>query len=95
MRVRPILNRVLVEAIDEPEKTRGGIFIPGTVKDAPERGRVLAAGPGRHNADGVLIPVVVKPGDEVIFQKHQFVEVTVGETRYLVMNDDDILAVIA
>ena len=94
MKIRPLANRVVVERIEEEEVKKGGIIIPDTAKEKPQKGRVIAVGPGRKTEDGKVIPVDVKEGDVVIFSKYAGTEVEIEDKKYLVMREDEILGVI-
>ena len=94
MKVRPLHDRIIVERIDEGEQKIGGIIIPDSAKEKPQRGRVIAAGDGKVNEDGKRIPLDVKAGDLVLFGKYTSQEVKVGGEEYLIMLEDEVLAVI-
>ncbi len=94
MKIRPLADRVVVERIEEEEVKKGGIIIPDTAKEKPQKGRVIAVGPGRKTEDGKVIPVDVKEGDVVIFSKYAGTEVEIEDKKYLVMREDEILGVI-
>jgi chaperonin GroES len=94
MKIRPLGNRVLIEPVRE-EKKRGGIILPETLeKERPEKGLVVAVGPGKADEDGKKIPMNVKKGDTVLFTKYGPSEIKVDEKEYLIAREDDILAVI-
>lgn len=90
--IRPLHDRVLIERIEE-RTTAGGIIIPETSSDKPQRGKVLAAGPGKYE-NGTLRKLDVKVGDEVLFGKYSGTEVKVGGHDVLVMREEDIMGVI-
>jgi chaperonin GroES len=92
--IQPLADRVLVKRIEEEQQTRGGIIVPDTAKEKPVQGKIMAVGPGRMNETGKRIPLEVKKGDKVLFGKYSGTEVTVGDQEYLIMREDDILAVI-
>ena len=94
MDIRPLHNRVIVQRLEEGEQQIGGIIIPDSAKEKPQRGRVIAAGDGKVNEDGKRIPLDVKPGDLVLFGKYTSQEVKVGGEEYLIMLEDEVLAVI-
>ena len=91
MELKPLGDRVIVEVLDEEETTISGIVLPDTAKEKPQRGRVLATGPGRYE-DGKLVPLDVVEGDEVVYSKYGGTEVTVGGDDYLILRESDILA---
>ncbi len=94
MNLKPLHDRVLVKRLEEEEVTKGGIIIPDTAKEKPIRGEVVAAGPGKTSDDGKNIPMNVKPGDKVLFNKYAGTEVKIDDVEHLVMREDDILAII-
>ena len=83
----------MVERVEEEEKTAGGIIIPDTAKEKPQQGKVVAVGNGRILQKGDVVPPVVKEGDRVLFSKYAGTEVKVNENNYLIMREDDILAI--
>jgi chaperonin GroES len=93
MQVRPLQDRVLVERLDEETKTAGGIIIPDNNKEKPAQGKIVAVGSGYRNSDGTSRALEVKEGDTVIFGKYSGTEVKVEGQDYLVMKEDEILAV--
>ncbi|MDO8495661.1 MAG: co-chaperone GroES [bacterium] len=94
MNLKPLSNRVFIEPVEEEMTTKSGIVIPETAKEKPLKGRVVATGPGKHNEDGKLIPMSVKVGDLVLFKKYGPDEIEVNGKKYLVGDEDDILAII-
>jgi chaperonin GroES len=92
MKVRPLHDRLLVQRIQEDEKTRGGLIIPDTAKEKPMQGRVIAAGPGKLNDEGKLIPLAVKKGDKVLFSKYAGTEIQLEGEEHLIIREDDVLA---
>ena len=95
MAIQPLGDRILVERLDEDEQTTsGGIIIPDTAKEKPSEGVVKAVGPGARADDGERRPVDLSEGDKVLFGKFAGSEVTYEGTEYLIMREDDILAII-
>ena len=94
MNFRPLHDRVVVERIDEEEKTAGGIIIPDTAKEKPMQGKIVAVGPGKRNDSGELSPLDVKSGDTVIFDKWPGTEVTIDGQDLLIMNESDIMGIL-
>ena len=94
MNFRPLHDRVVVERIDEEEKTAGGIIIPDTAKEKPMQGKIIAVGPGKRNDSGELSPLDVKSGDTVIFGKWSGTEVTIDGQDLLIMNESDIMGIL-
>lgn len=93
MKVKPLHDRVLVERLEQEEKTAGGIIIPDTAKEKPQQGKVLAVGTGAHH-DGKVIPLDVKVGDVVLFAKWGGTEVKIDGKDLLVMKESDLIAII-
>ena len=94
MNLKPLHDRVLVKRLEEEEVTKGGIIIPDTAKEKPIKGEVVAVGPGKVADDGKTIPMSVKAGDKVLFNKYAGTEVKIDGVEHLVMREDDILAII-
>ena len=95
MKFRPLHDRVLVERIDEDEKTAGGIIIPDTAKEKPSEGKVVAVGSGTKAEDGSVTPLDVKSGDKILFGKWSGTEVTVDGKELLIMKESDVLVIIS
>lgn len=91
--VQPIEDRVIVEVIDEEEKTDSGLFIPDVAKEKPQEGIVKAVGQGKFNPQGVRIPLDVADGEKVLFSKYSGTEITTGGVKYLILRHDELLAV--
>jgi chaperonin GroES len=94
MKVKPLNDRVLVKRMEEPEVTKGGIVIPDTAKEKPIEGRVVAAGPGKMSDAGKRMALQVKEGDRVLFGKYAGTEIKVEGEEYLMMREEDILAIV-
>jgi len=94
MKLRPLQDRILVKRIEEEAKTAGGIFIPDTAKEKPQKGEIVAVGNGKKTEDGKVIPMDVKVGDQVLFGKYAGTEIKVEGQEYLIMREEDIQAVI-
>ena len=94
MSFRPLSDRILVERVEENEKTKGGIIIPDPAQEKPAEGKVVASGNGRMGEDGKLLPMDVKVGDRVLFSKYGGTEVNVDGIDYLIMRQDDVLGVV-
>jgi chaperonin GroES len=92
MNLQPLGDRLIVEVLEEEEQTVSGIVLPDTAKEKPQRGRVLAVGPGGRDEDGKYIAMDVVEGDEVIFSKYGGTEVKVGVDEYLILRESDVLA---
>jgi chaperonin GroES len=93
MNVRPLHDRVFVQRLDEPLDPQGLIVIPDSAKEKPQHGKVLAAGPGAFNKDGTRVPLDVKAGDTILFGKYSGQEIKLDGVEYLIMKEDDILAI--
>jgi chaperonin GroES len=95
MNFRPLSNHLFLEPLEEEKKTKGGIVLPDTAeKEKPIRGKVLAVGPGKRNDKGDVQPMSVKVGDVVLFKKYGPDEIEMEGKKYLVGDEDDILAVV-
>ena len=94
MHVRPLHDRILVRRLDEGEQNIGGIIIPDSAKEKPQRGTVVAAGDGRANATGRRVALDVKAGDTILFGKYAGQEIKLDGIDYLIMKEDDVLAAI-
>ena len=94
MKVRPLHDRLIVQRVEEEEKTKGGIIIPDTAKEKPIEGKVIAVGTGRIKKNGTKIPLEIKKGDRVLYAKYAGTEVKIDGEEYLIMKEDDILAII-
>ena len=94
MSLRPLSDRILVERVEEDEKTKGGIIIPDTAKEKPAEGKVVATGNGRMGEDGKLLPMDVKVGDRILFSKYGGTDVKIDGQDYLILRQDDVLGVI-
>ena len=93
--IKPLGDYVLIEPIKEEEKTKAGILLPESAeKEKPEKGKVIAVGPGRRDEKGNLIPVSVKVGQTVLFKKYGPDEIKVDDKEYLICKEEDILAII-
>jgi len=94
MKVRPLADRIMVERQEETETRKSGIIIPDTAKEKPQQGKVLAVGPGRFDEQGKRIPMDVKKGDTILFGKYSGSEIRMDDTDYLIMREEDVLAII-
>jgi len=94
MNVRPLHDRLVVSRIEEGEQRVGGIIIPDSAKEKPKQGKVIAAGNGKSTDDGKLIPLDVKAGDLILFGKYSGQEIKLDGEDFLIMKEDEVLAVI-
>ena len=94
MDIRPLHDRLIVRRLEEGEQHVGGIIIPDTAKEKPQRGTVIAAGNGKVNDDGTRVPLDVKAGDVILFGKYTSQDIKLDGEEYLIMREDEVLAVI-
>lgn len=94
MQLKPLGDRVVVQPIEREEKTESGLYLPDTAKEKPQEGKVVAVGSGRVLPNGERVALTVKVGDRVLFSKYAGTEVKVDGTDYLIMSENDILAVV-
>ncbi len=94
VKVRPLHDRILVRRVDEDTKTAGGIIIPDSAKEKPQRGEVIAVGKGRVTPEGKVMPLDVKAGDKVLFGKYSGTELKLGVNDFLMMREEDILGIL-
>jgi chaperonin GroES len=92
LKIRPLDDRLVVEALEAEEKTTGGILLPDTAKQKPQRGKILSAGPGKLNDKGDRMAVNVKVGDEVLYGKYSGSDVEVDGKEYKILRESDVLA---
>ncbi len=95
MNIRPLHDRVLVQRVEQEEQVRGGIIIPDTAKEKPQEAKVVAVGPGKIDDDGKRLPMDVKAGDRVLIGKYSGSEIKVEDEDYVILREDEILAVVA
>ena len=94
MKIRPLHDRILVERLEEQEQVKGGIIIPDTAKEKPQEGQVIAVGTGKVTDDGKRLGLDVKVGDKILFGKYSGSEVKVDDKDYLILREEDILAIL-
>jgi chaperonin GroES len=94
MNVRPLHDRIIVQRLEEGEQKIGGIIIPDTAKEKPQQGKVAFAGPGKAKDDGKRIPLDVKSGDTILFGKYSGQEIKIDGEEFLIMREDEVLAVV-
>ena len=96
MSLRPLHDRILVERLDEAQqRSSGGIIIPDSAKEKPQQGQVVAVGNGKKKDDGSVVALDVQVGDKILFGKYSGNEVTVDDNEYLIMREDEALAIIS
>jgi chaperonin GroES len=94
MNIRPLHDRIIIQRLEEGEQKVGGIIIPDTAKEKPQQGKVIAAGSGKTKDDGKRIPLDVTAGDTILFGKYSGQEIKLGGEEYLIMKEDEVLAII-
>lgn len=94
MKIRPLQDRLLLRQVEGEAKTAGGIIIPDSAKEKPQEGEVIAAGKGKMNDQGKLVPLDVKPGDRVLYGKYSGNEVTLDGETYVILREEDVLAIL-
>jgi chaperonin GroES len=94
MNLKPLGNRVVVEPIEQEEVTVGGIVLPDTAKEKPQKGKVLSVGPGDRDEDGKRIPMDVKVGDVVLYAKYSGTEIKLDSKKLLILRETDVLAIV-
>ena len=94
MKIRPLQDRILVKRIDEEAKTKGGIIIPDTAKEKPQEGEVIAVGNGKVLENGTKVAMDVKAGDRVLFGKYSGTDIKIDGQEYLILREDEVLAIL-
>ena len=94
MKIRPLHDRILVERLEEQEVKKGSIIIPDTTKEKPQEAKVIAIGTGKVTEEGKKLPLDVKVGDRILFGKYSGSEVTIDDKEYLIMREEDVLAIL-
>jgi chaperonin GroES len=93
--IRPLHDRVVVQRVEQEEQVRGGIIIPDTAKEKPQEAKVVAVGPGKFDDDGKRMPMDVKEGDRVLIGKYSGSEIKLEDEDYVILREDEILAIVA
>ncbi|AYO31565.1 MAG: chaperonin GroES [Thermoanaerobacteraceae bacterium] len=93
MNIKPLGDRIVIKVLEKEERTKGGIVLPDTAKEKPQKGEVLAVGSGEI-IDGQKVPLEVKVGDKIIFSKYAGTEVKIDDEEYLILRQSDVLAII-
>ena len=94
MRLKPLGNRVVIEPVEQEEVTSGGIVLPETAKEKPQKGKVLSVGPGDRDENGKRIPMDVAEGDTILFAKYAGTEIKVEGKKLLILRESDLLAIV-
>jgi chaperonin GroES len=93
MKIRPLNDRLLVQRTEEEAKSTGGIIIPDTAKEKPQKGKVIAVGPGKLGEDGRRTPLDIKAGDHILFAKYAGTEIKIDGVKHLFLREDDVLGI--
>ena len=94
MKVQPLGDRIVVEVLKAKEKTKGGIVLPDSAKEKPQEAKVVAIGKGRVSEEGKVVPPQVKVGEKILFGKYSGTEITVDDKEYLILKEEDVLAIV-
>ncbi len=94
MKIRPLHDRLLVERLEEKDVKKGGIIIPDTAKEKPQEAKVIAVGNGKVTDEGKKVPLDVKAGDKILFGKYSGSEVKLDDKEYLILREEDVLAIL-
>lgn len=94
MKIQPLADRIVVKVLEAKEVTKGGIVLPDTAKEKPQEAEIVSVGKGKVSDEGKVIPPEVKPGDKVLFGKYSGSEITVDGNEYLILKEEDILAIV-
>ena len=95
MNIRPLYDRIVVKRLEEKEQMSGGIIIPDTAKEKPQEGEVVAVGKGKRTDKGEIVPLELEVGNKILFGKYSGSDIKVDGNEYLIMREDEVLAVIA
>ncbi len=93
-KIRPLQDRLIVERIEEQDKTSGGLYIPDSAKEKPQQGRVMAVGKGKIKEDGSIVPLDVKAGDRILFGKYSGTEIKLDGKDFLIVREEEVLGVL-
>lgn len=94
MNLKPLADRVVAKPLEEEDKTPGGIILPDTAKEKPQKGKIVAAGPGKLDENGKRVAMEVKKGDVVLYGKYSGTEIKIDGEEYLILRESDILAIV-
>lgn len=94
MKIKPLHDKVLIQRINEEEKTKGGIIIPDSAKEKPMEGKIVAVGNGKTLKDGKVMPLQVKVGDRILFAKYAGTEIKIDGSEHLILSEDEILGIV-
>ena len=94
MKIQPLADRIMVKVLEAEERTKGGIVLPDTAKEKPQEAEVIAIGKGKISDEGKTIPPEVKVGDKILFGKYSGTEIRIDDKEYLILKEEDILAIV-
>ena len=94
MKIQPLGDRIMVEVLKAKDKTKGGIVLPDTAKEKPQEAKVIAVSKGKISDEGKIIPLQVKAGDKILFGKYSGTEITTDDKEYLILKEEDVLAIV-
>lgn len=94
MKIQPLADRIMVKVLEAKEITKGGIVLPDSAKEKPQEAEVIAVGKGKVTTEGKVVTPEVKAGDKILFGKYSGTEITVDGTEYLILKEEDILAIV-
>jgi len=94
MKIRPLADKVLIQRLDAESVTSGGIVLPESAKEKPQRGKIVSVGEGKALKDGTCIKVQVKKGEEVLFSSYSGTEIKIGGKEYMIMDESEIMAIV-
>ncbi|OGW76051.1 MAG: co-chaperone GroES [Omnitrophica bacterium RBG_13_46_9] len=94
MKIQPLGDRILVEVLEAKDRTKGGIVLPDTAKEKPQEAKVVAVGKGKVSDTGKQVPLELKAGDKILFGKYSGTEITVDDKEYLILKEEDVLAIV-
>jgi chaperonin GroES len=95
MKIKPLGDRVLIKPLEEKEKTKGGIVLPDTAKEKPQEGEIIAVGQGKKNEEGKVLSLSLNVGEKVLYGKYSGTEISLDGDDFLIMREEDVLAVIS
>ena len=94
MKIKPMYDRIMVQVLEAKDKTKGGIVLPDSAKEKPQEAKVVAVGEGRVSEEGKTVSLKVKTGDIILFGKYSGTEITIDDKEYLILKEEDVLAVV-
>ena len=94
MKIRPLYDRIVVKRVEQKEQMQGGLYIPDSAKEKPQEGEVVAVGKGKRLENGTTVPLVVQPGDRILFGKYSGSDIKLDDEEYLIMREDEVLGIL-